>query len=271
MIGIPGQLGRDLCDAHLPMSRRDVLKVGGSSMLGLSLGAMLQMKASANPLGGGGPGWGQAKSVIMIYLQGGPSHLDLWDPKPDAPDNVRSIFKPIPTKIPGVNFTELLPKLAKVNDKFTMMRSVSYTPKGLFNHTAAIYQMMTGYTTDKVSPSGQLEPPSPKDFPNFGSNIIRIKPTSEPMLPFVMLPRPLQESGVVGKGGTAGFLGKAYDPYTLYPPGDDMDMQKMAKLRVDDLQMRPDMFGVRLNRRAKLRNAMNDAMLVIDKAVQKYN
>ncbi|MBT3668317.1 MAG: DUF1501 domain-containing protein, partial [Opitutae bacterium] len=271
MIGIPGQLGRDLCDAHLPMSRRDVLKVGGSSMLGLSLGAMLQMKASANPLSGGGPGWGKAKSVIMIYLQGGPSHLDLWDPKPDAPDNVRSIFKPISTKIPGVNFTELLPKLAKVNDKFTMMRSVSYTPKGLFNHTAAIYQMMTGYTTDKVSPSGQLEPPSPKDFPNFGSNIIRIKPTSEPMLPFVMLPRPLQESGVVGKGGTAGFLGKAYDPYTLYPPGDDMDMQKMAKLRVDDLQMRPDMFGVRLNRRANLRNAMNDAMPVIDKAVQKYN
>ena len=77
--------------------------------------------------------------------------------------------------------------------------------------------MMTGYTTDKVSPSGQLEPPSPKDFPNFGSNIVRLRPSNEPMLPFVMLPRPLQESGVVGKGGTAGFLGKAFDPYTLYP------------------------------------------------------
>ena len=210
MIGISGELGKDLCDQHLRMSRRDVLKVGGSSMLGLSLGAMLQMKANASPVAGGGPGWGKAKSIIMIYLQGGPSHLDLWDPKPDAPDNVRSIFKPIPTKIPGVNFTELLPNLAKVNDKFTMMRSVSYTPKGLFNHTAAIYQMMTGYTTDKVSPSGQLEPPSPKDFPNFGSNIVRLRPSNEPMLPFVMLPRPLQESGVVGKGGTAGFLGKAY-------------------------------------------------------------
>ncbi len=60
-----------------------------------------------------------------------------------------------------------------------MIRSMSYTPKGLFNHTAAIYQMLTGYTTDKVSPSGQLEPPSPKDFPNFGSNIIRsAAPTS---------------------------------------------------------------------------------------------
>ena len=270
MIGIPGDLGKDLCDAHLPMSRRDVLRVGGSSMLGLTLGSMLQLKAETKTAHVGGPGWGKAKSVIMIYLQGGPSHLDLWDPKPDAPDNVRSIFKPIPTKIPGVNFTELMPKLAQVNDKFTMMRAVSYTPKGLFNHTAAIYQMMTGYTTDKVSPSGQLEPPSPKDFPNFGSNIIRFKPPTEPMLPFVMLPRPLQESGVVGKGGTAGFLGKAYDPYTLYPPGGDMDMNKMDKIRVDDLEMRPDMFGVRLHRRARLRNAINDAMPVIDKAVSQY-
>jgi hypothetical protein len=119
--------------------------------------------------------------------------------------------------MPGVFFTENLPQLAQVNDKVTLIRSMSYTPNGLFNHTAAIYQMMTGYTTDKVSPSGQLEPPSPKDFPNFGSNLIRLKPTDEPMLPFVMLPRPLQESNVVGKGGTAGFLGKAYEPYTLYP------------------------------------------------------
>ena len=139
-------------------------------------------------------GWGQAKSVIMVYLQGGPSHLDLWDPKePDTvPDNVRSEFKNIPTKIPGVNFTDIIPRLAKINDKFTTIRSMSYTPNGLFNHTAAIYQIMTGYTTDKVSPSGQLEPPNPKDFPNFGSNITRLKPTEEPMLPFVMLPRPLQ-------------------------------------------------------------------------------
>ena len=120
MIGIPGDLGKDLCDAHLPMSRRDVLKVGGSGMLGLTLGSMLELQAN-EPKSKGGPGWGKAKSIIMIYLQGGPSHLDLWDPKPDAPDNVRSIFKPIKTKIPGVNFTELMPKLAQVNDKFTMM------------------------------------------------------------------------------------------------------------------------------------------------------
>jgi hypothetical protein len=158
-----------------------------------------------------------------------------------------------------------------VNDKFTMIRSMSYTPNGLFNHTAAIYQMMTGYTTDKVSPSGQLEPPSPKDYPNFGSNIIRLKPPSDPMLPFVMLPRPLQESNVVGKGGTAGFLGKAFDPYTLYPPGDDMDMKKMSKIRIDDLQLRPDIYAQRLKRRANLRDVVNASMPDVDKAVANYN
>lgn len=272
MIRIPGELGKDLCDKGLGVTRRDILRVGGSAMLGLSMGGMFNLQALAKGVGHkGGKGWGKAKSVIMVYLQGGPSHLDLWDPKENVPDNVRSVFKPIKTKIPGVNFTELLPNLAKVNDKFTMMRSISYTPNGLFNHTAAIYQMMTGYTTDKVSPSGQLEPPSPKDFPNFGSNIIRLRPPTEPMLPFVMLPRPLQESGVIGKGGTAGFLGKAFDPYTLYPEGDDMDMEKMDKIKIDDLNLRPDVFSYRLERRARLRDEINAAMPDLEKAVEKYN
>ena len=251
MITIPGEPGKDLCDPHLTVSRRDLLRIGGSSMLGLGLASMFKLQARAAQAGHvGGPGWGKAKHVILCYLQGGPSHLDLWDPKPDAPENVRSIFKPIPTKIPGINFTEIMPKLARVNDKMTMIRSMGYTPNGLFNHTAAIYQMMTGYTTDKVSPSGQLEPPSPKDFPNFGSQITRLQPQEEPMLPFVMLPRPLQESNVIGKGGSAGFLGKAYDPYTLYPAGDDMDMKKMDRVKIDDLQMRPEVFSHRLRRRA---------------------
>jgi len=272
MIRIPGELGKDLCDSHLGMSRRDVLRVGGSGLLGLSLGGMFELQARAKEgKHTGGPGWGKAKSVILCYLQGGPSHLDLWDPKPDTSDKVRSVFKPIKTKLPGVNFTEIMPNLAKVNDKFTMIRSMSYTPNGLFNHTAAIYQMMTGYTTDKVSPSGQLEPPSPKDFPNFGSNISRLKPQEEPMLPFVMLPRPLQESNVVGKGGTAGFLGKAYDPYYLYPPGDDMDMGKMDKIKIEDLKMRPEVFSHRLRRRARLRDSINEAAPEIDEAVAKFN
>ncbi len=273
MLVIPGQKGKDVCDPNAGFSRREILRVGGSAMLGLSLGGLLEGEARAKAEGGksGGPGWGKAKSVIMIYLQGGPSHLDLWDPKIDVPDNVKSVFKPINTKLSGVQFMETLPKLAKVNDKMTMMRAVSYTPNGLFNHTAAIYQMMTGYTTDKVSASGQLEPPSPKDFPHFGSNIIDLRPPTEPMLPFVMMPRPLQESNVIGKGGTAGFLGRAYDPYTLYPPGGDMDMNKMDKINVDDLKLRPEVSSRRLKKRAKLRELINKGMPDVEKAVAKYD
>jgi len=252
-------------------TRRDLLRVGGAGMLGLSLGQMFQLQAMANTGAGGGAGWGKAKSVILVYLQGGPSHLDLWDPKENVPDNVKSVFKNISTKLPGVKFTELLPKLAQVNDKFTMIRSMSYTPNGLFNHTAAIYQMMTGYTTDKVSPSGQLEPPSPKDFPNFGANIVRLRPPTKSMLPFVMLPRPLQESNVVGKGGTGGFLGKAFDPYTLYPTGDDMDMEKMSRIKIDDLRLRPEVFPKRLMRRARLRDVISKQMPDIDNAVKDHN
>lgn len=272
MIRLPGEIAKDLCDSHLKPGRRDFLRVGGAGMIGMTLNNIFAVQnASAASAMASRPGWGKAKSVIMVYLQGGPSHLDLWDPKPDAPENVRSIFKPINTKVDGLQYTELLPKLAQVNDKFTTINSMSYTPNGLFNHTAAIYQIMTGYTTDKVSPSGQLEPPSPKDFPNFGSQIIRMKPSDEPMLPFVVMPRPLQESNVINKGGTAGFLGKAYDPYYLFPEGDDMDMTKMDRIKVDDLQLRPDVFSLRLQRRAKLRNALNQQMPTIDKAVESYN
>ncbi len=269
MFRLPGQLGKDLCDTHLGSTRRDFLRVGGAGMIGLTLNNIFRAQAAASTSSAAGsPGWGKAKNMVMIYLQGGPSHIDLWDPKENVPDKVRSAFKSIPTKIPGKHFTEILPRLAKVNDKFTMINSMSYTPNGLFNHTAAIYQIMTGYTTDKVSPSGQLEPPNAKDYPNFGSNIIRLRPMDEPMLPFVMLPRPLQESNVIGKGGTAGFLGKSYDPYTLYPDGDDMDMEKMSRIRIDDLQLRPDLFSVRLQRRAKLRTLISDQMPAIEAAVK---
>ena len=273
MFRIVGNAAKDLCDPQLKVTRRDIMRVGGSAVLGLSLGNMLKLKsanASISPTSVQGAGWNKAKSIIMVYLQGGPSHIDLWDPKENVPDNVKSVFKPISTKIPGIKFTENLPRLSQLNDRFTMMRAMSYTPVGLFNHTAAIYQMMTGYTTDKVSPSGQLEPPSPKDFPNFGSHLVKMKPVEVPMLPFVMLPRPLQESNVVGKGGAAGFLGKAFDPYTLYPTGGDLDMQKMTRIKIDDLQLPADVFSTRLRRRAKLRDLVNGQMPEIDKAVESF-
>jgi len=268
MLVIPGRLAKDTCDG---ISRRELLRIGGSAVLGISLANLLGLEKGRANEGSSGPGFGKAKHVIMVYLQGGPSHLDLWDPKDNVPENVRSVFKAIPTKTPGVLVTEIMPKFAQVTDKVTLIRSMSYTPNGLFNHTAAIYQMMTGYTADKVSPSGQLEPPSPKDFPNFGCNISRLKPPEVPMLPFVMMPRPLQESNVVGKGGTAGFLGRAYDPYYLYPAGDDMDMSKMDRVKTEDLQLRPEVPSIRLDRRANLRELISKAMPDLEKATAKYD
>ncbi|MDP6386836.1 MAG: DUF1501 domain-containing protein, partial [Planctomycetota bacterium] len=77
-------------------TRREILRAGGSSLLGLSLADALRAQAWSTPLSGG-PGWGRAKGVILVFLQGGPSHLDLWDPKDDVPDSVRSPFKTIPS------------------------------------------------------------------------------------------------------------------------------------------------------------------------------
>jgi hypothetical protein len=272
MLVIPGFAGKDTCDGY---TRRDFMRIGGSAVFGLTLADLFRGAATATETNTslrdhGGPGFGKAKNVILCYLQGGPSHLDLWDPKDNVPEKNKSVFKAIETRTVGLKFAETMPKLAMVTDKLTMIRSMSYTPVGLFNHTAAISQMLTGYTTDKVSASGQLEPPTPKDFPNFGCNIVRLKPPTEPVLPFVMMPRPLQESNVVGKGGTAGFLGKSFDPYTLYPPGDDMDMDKMSRIKTEDLQLRADVNEIRLNRRASLRETIAKGMPELEKATEKY-
>src|SRR5712672_1084042 len=195
MISIPGKSG-STCDGF---SRREFLRIGGAGMMGISLADILRLQARADTAPNGAKskaGWGKAKSVILVFLQGGPSHIDIWDPKPDAPSNVRGEFKSIRSNVPGIWLSEVMPQLAKQMDKATLIRSMSYTPAGLFNHTAAIYQMMTGYTPDRVSPSGQLEPPSPNDFPHAGSQIARLKPPTVPMLPFVLLPRPLEESSM---------------------------------------------------------------------------
>src|SRR5918998_6424037 len=107
MLSIPGRMGAT-CDG---VSRRELLRVGGAGLLGLSLANLLQLEA----LGAGvapadaakRAGFGSAKNFIFIFLQGGPSHIDIWDPKPDAPDNIRGDFKPIKTKITGEAVSEV--------------------------------------------------------------------------------------------------------------------------------------------------------------------
>ncbi len=210
MLVIPGRR----CHTCEGPTRRELLRAGSIGMLGLNLANFLawQKTAKAAAKYEGARGFGGAKSVIMVFLQGGPSHIDIWDPKPDAPANIRGEFKGIPTKIPGTHISEHMPMMANALDKATLIRSMSYTPNGLFNHTAAIYQMLTGYPPDRVSPSGQLEPPSPADFPTAGSHVSKLKPPKEAVLPFVELPRPLQESGVIGKGRRGRFSRQGVRP-----------------------------------------------------------
>ena len=156
-----------------------------------------------------------------------------------------------------------MPGLVGQVDKCTLIRSMSYTPKGLFNHTAAIYQMLTGFPPDRVSPSGQLEPPSPADFPTAGSHISKMLAPTEPVLPFVELPRPLQESSVIGKGGSAGFLGKAYDPYRLY-------QDPNQTLKLDDLELGKEVPAERLQSRFALLKGINGSMPDLEKEVEKH-
>src|ERR1051326_6044970 len=134
MLSIPGKPGCT-CDGW---SRREFMRVGGAGLFGVALGDILRLQAlsteSASDAAKSKAGWGKAKSVILIFLQGGPSHIDIWDPKPEAPSNVRGEFKPLRSKVPGIWLSEVMPKLAEQIDKATLIRSVSYTPAGLFNH-----------------------------------------------------------------------------------------------------------------------------------------
>ena len=261
MLVIPGQSGHT-CDGP---TRREFLRVGSLGIFGISLSQTLALRdahaatTAADALAGG-RGFGSAKSVILLFLQGGPSHIDIWDPKPDAPSNIRGEFGAIDTKVDGIRLSETMPLLADQVDKCTLIRSMSYTPKGLFNHTAAIYQMLTGYPPDRVSPSGQLEPPTPADFPTAGSHVSKLRPLDDAMLPFVELPRPLQESNVIGKGGAAGFLGRAYDPYRLY-------QDPNQPIELSDLELREETSPERLAGRFELRKGLNASMPDLEKAV----
>src|SRR5579862_5564708 len=261
MLVIPGQR----CHTCEGPTRRELLRSGSIGLFGLNLAQFLSWQGMAKGASRleGSRGFGSAKSVILVFLQGGPSHIDIWDPKPDAPLNIRGEFKPINSNVSGIQLSETMPMLAQQMNKCALIRSMSYTPTGLFNHTAAIYQMLTGYPPDKVSPSGQLEPPSPADFPTAGSQVSKIKPPKDPVLPFVELPRPLQESGIIGKGGSAGFLGKAYDPYRMY-----QDPAKTVKL--EDLSLRKDIPQERLKDRFELLKGINGSMPDLEKAVGEF-
>src|ERR671910_576934 len=124
MLNLQGRRG---CNCEGP-TRRELLRIGSIGMMGLSLPHFFFWQAQADAAAAaaankyaGVRGWGAAKNVVMIFLQGGPSHIDIWDPKPDAPSNVRGEFKPIKTNVPRIWLSETMPLLAKQMDKATLI------------------------------------------------------------------------------------------------------------------------------------------------------
>ncbi|MCA9065997.1 MAG: DUF1501 domain-containing protein, partial [Planctomycetaceae bacterium] len=180
MLRLNGSAGR-FCDG---VARRSFIQLGGLAVGGLSLPQLL--KAEANN------GTRRQKSVIMVYLSGGLAHQDTFDMKPDAPAEVRGEFKPIATTVPGVEFCELLPKMAMVADRCTVIRSVVGQRD---EHSS--FQSLTGYSMGEVQRDG---------IPNFGSIVSQeLGPTDPVVPPFVDLFPTMQHRPYNSTG--AGYLG----------------------------------------------------------------
>jgi hypothetical protein len=244
MLSLLGPRGR-LCDSP---SRRDFLTAGSLPLFGLSLPAVLHAEAQAKPdvPAKGGSGFGKAKSVVLLYLQGSPSHIDLWDPKPDAPEGIRGEFRPIATSAPGTRLSEVLPQLGRQAHRFTLIRSLGVKPQGLANHGASIYMLMTGAGPLNFSPTGLSVPPSREDLPSVGAIAARYRPVVAGRLGFVSVCGPIIEGAVTGVGQSAGILGAAHDPFQMY-------QNPLEPLNVETLTLPPDVTLGRMKARFDLR------------------
>jgi len=245
MLSILGPRGR-LCDGP---SRRELLTVGSLSLVGLGLPELLQRQAQGRAASKPADGFGRARSVIFLYLQGSPSHIDLWDPKPAAPVEIRGEFKPIATRVPGLQLGEVLPLLARQADRFALIRSLGVKPKGLPNHGASIYMLMTGYDPSNFSPTGLAVPPSREDLPSVGAVASRYRPVEGGALGYVAVCGAVKEGSVTGVGQSAGLLGAAYDPFPMYE-------DPTQPLRVESFALPPDVTLGRLQGRLDLRTTL---------------
>jgi hypothetical protein len=187
---------------------------------------------------------GKARAVIMIFNCGAPSHHDLWDPKPDAPDTVRGEFQPIATNVAGIQVSELLPRMAVRADKLAIVRSVHHKQS---SHNAGMYWSIVGRPYRKDS---TLINPSPTDYPSFGTLVGWLAQRdgySGAVPPYVITPEPHCDSKVyITPGQYGGCLGLRYDPFVLH--GDP----NAADFRVRNLRMHESLTAERLGERTEL-------------------
>ncbi len=212
-------------DVRQPWSRRDFLRVGlssGCAFGGLASLADLAHAAAAETAGptAGRRSFGRAKSLVLVYLFGGPSHIDIWDMKPDAPSGIRGEFKPISTSVPGIQITEHLPLLARMADKYAIIRSLSH---GDSAHGSASHTMLTGRRPRDL---GEV-PPREDDYPHYGAVLGKLRPAHVGTAPFVSYPWAIATSTNIVPGQTGGFMGRALDPWRVEPsrrPGQVFDV-----------------------------------------------
>jgi hypothetical protein len=210
----------------LQTSRRAVVQAGVASMLGLGLPALLQHQALASSATSDNrqlPGFGKAKRCIFLFMWGGPSQLDTFDMKPNAPDNIRGPFKPISTKVPGLQMSEHFQQLAGVMDKVAVIRSLSHDDPA---HLSSGHTTVTGHLAPVVR--SDATPPSSRDTPHIGSVLAKLKPQrieqktgragsltyGNGMPPFVMVPWKVfhpSAPGGTAPGQHGGWLGPEYD------------------------------------------------------------
>lgn len=222
-------------------SRRDMLQLGALSWAGLSLQQLLAGQATANETRQSRK---VAKSCILLFLEGGPSHIDLWDMKPAAPDQVRGEFKPIATTVPGLQVCELLPLFSRQMHHFAQVRSVHHK---LVDHNAGAYYMLTGRSP--VKGNRLIISDEPENFPPFGSVLARLHPLAA-LPPFVHLPDVMSNNGHDLPGQRSGFLGPAFDPLVAGDPS-------APGFRVPGLDMPRGMTPERLARRRELLSRLN--------------
>ncbi|MGB3117470.1 MAG: DUF1501 domain-containing protein, partial [Verrucomicrobiales bacterium] len=163
-LGHPQHLSQDC-------SRRAILRLGGLSPMGLSLSRLLA--SSPPPEISRGGSFGKAKRCLLIYLWGGPSHLDLFDLKSDAPSEVRGPFRPIRTSVPGIQIGEVLPNLAKQMHRIGLIRSVSHSDN---NHSTSAHWMLTGHKHQLAAENFGARR---TDFPHLGSVLTRYSPAKQ--------------------------------------------------------------------------------------------
>ncbi len=192
--------------ATMWLSRRRILWLGALGGMGLTLPRLLRADAArrARPA--------KAKSCILFFLEGGPSHIDLWDMKPDAPGEVRGEFQPIQTRLAGVTVCEHLPLLSQQIHRLTQIRSVHHK---IVDHNAGTYYMLTGRSP--VVGGELIVRDLPENFPPIGSVLAYLRP-SDILPPFVHIPEYMFNNGADLPGQKAGFLRPAFDPFVAGDP-----------------------------------------------------